>query len=347
MNSANATIVTENESYTTRTIPLPLTAESPERSDALSDFLKPCQLRCQSAQPWRLTAPWGIELRKAGPGFLIVKEGSCLLRASGSTDEMTIRQDDLVVFTGDGGVVLYDRLGSRLAVIDQAPEAGGQPMSEPLHLGGGGPTTRVLWGTFGIDDDYTRQAFSLLPAVLVARGNEPEATKGLVPFLQIVVDELESGRAGGEVLVNRLLHGILVYALRATRFTLPNAESFLPALCVPGLGMALAGMHARPEHDWSVRELAEVAGFSRSKFAILFMDVLGRPPFDYLRSIRMRLACQLLTDTDRGIKEIAARVGYATEASFSNAFTRYCGCAPGVYRHQQKAARAESRVPPA
>jgi AraC-like DNA-binding protein len=75
---------------------------------------------------------------------------------------------------------------------------------------------------------------------------------------------------------------------------------------------------------------------SRSKFAVRFVEVFGTPPFDYLRDVRMRLACRLLHETDLGIKEISARAGYATEASFSRAFSQWCGCAPGAYRRRKE-----------
>jgi AraC-like DNA-binding protein len=52
----------------------------------------------------------------------------------------------------------------------------------------------------------------------------------------------------------------------------------------------------------------------------------------------MRLACRLLRESEKGIKEIAGRVGYSTEASFSKAFTHWCGQAPGEYRRQSRRA---------
>ena len=183
-----------------------------------------------------------------------------------------------------------------------------------------------------------------MPPLLLACGDGPDAA-GVGPFVRVLLDELDSSRPGREVLAERTLHALLVYALRATPLALPGADRLIPALNVPGMGMALAAIHSRPDHEWSVRELAELAGLSRSKFAVRFVEVFGCPPFDYLRDVRMRRACELLRETEQGIKEISARVGYATEASFSRAFSTWCGSAPGAYRRQKKAALADGVVP--
>ncbi|HLJ10808.1 MAG TPA: AraC family transcriptional regulator [Planctomycetaceae bacterium] len=321
------------------------TASKAQADDVLSAFLAPCRLECRRIQTWRFASPWGLEFRKAGPAFVIVLEGGCVLRVAGMPDDLTIRAGDLVVFTRENQFVLCDRVGSRLTDGDRMIEASAGTPSE-LHLGGAGPASRLLWGGFGTADDYTRHAFSLLPPVLLARGEGPGSSSGLEPIVRVLLEEIDERRPGAELLLNQVLHALLVYGLRATPLTLPESQALVPALGVPGLGMAVAAIHARPEHDWSVRALAETAGLSRSKFAIQFVEVLGCPPFEYLRDVRMRLACRLLLETDCGIKEITAKVGYATEASFSKAFARCCGCAPGFYRQQKSTQRVSQNSHP-
>lgn len=312
--------------------------------DLLSAFLSPCRIQCRGTRPLRLTAPWGLRFDESGPGFFVVLEGECLLRIDAMTDDLPVHQNDLVVFTREADFAILDRPHSRLVPADQLLERTAV-MAQPVQLGGGGKGVRLLWGELVPADDYTRQAFALLPPLLVARGDAPEIAAGMGPLLRLFVDELEQHRPGGDLLVERVLQAMLVYALRLTSFSLPAADGFMPSLAVPGLGLAVGAIHSRPEHDWSVRELAELAGLSRSKFAARFLEVLGRPPVDYLREVRMRLACQLLNESDFGIKEIAVKVGYATEASFSKAFARSCGCAPGEYRRAARGAAPAGQHP--
>jgi AraC-like DNA-binding protein len=311
-----------------------------EATDVLTAFLAPCRVQCRRTRLWRFTAPWGIELAGAGPGFLAVLDGAGLLRRGGATGDLVLRQNDLVVLTREESVVLRDQPGSRIVANDDSPTSSSLATCDTRHLGGGGPATSVLWGALTSDDDYTRQALHLLPPLLLAPG-EGRAAARLKPLLSLLLAELEERRPGGALFVDKMVHGLLVVALRETPPNLPDSVGLVKALSVPGLGVALAAMHTRPAREWSVSELAGLAGLSRSKFSLRFVEMLGCPPFDYLRDVRMRLACQLLQDTDHGIKEVSARVGYGTEASFSRAFSNWCGTAPGTYRRQKRSAPAE------
>jgi AraC-like DNA-binding protein len=91
-------------------------------------------------------------------------------------------------------------------------------------------------------------------------------------------------------------------------------------------------IHQRPEHSWTVRALADEANLSRSGFAARFKTRVGAAPQRYLQRYRFSKAVQLLRTTDAKIYEIARRVGYDSESSFSKAFKRLMGKAPGAYR---------------
>jgi AraC-like DNA-binding protein len=51
-----------------------------------------------------------------------------------------------------------------------------------------------------------------------------------------------------------------------------------------------------------------------------------------LDQVKQRLACVLVDDPELALQEIAARLGFGEVASFSRAFKRWTGCAPGSYR---------------
>jgi transcriptional regulator GlxA family with amidase domain len=51
----------------------------------------------------------------------------------------------------------------------------------------------------------------------------------------------------------------------------------------------------------------------------------------------MQLAQDLLRDSTRGLAEIAARVGYESEAAFSRAFKREFGASPAAWRRGPRA----------
>lgn len=64
----------------------------------------------------------------------------------------------------------------------------------------------------------------------------------------------------------------------------------------------------------------------------LFKKVLGKTFSEYVVSIRINKACQLIKNTDLSIKEIALKVGYADYFYFNKVFKKQCGTTPARYR---------------
>ena len=65
-----------------------------------------------------------------------------------------------------------------------------------------------------------------------------------------------------------------------------------------------------------------------------FVDLVGDTPMQYLAAWRMHLARRLLRESNIGIAELAARVGYEFEAAFSRAFRRASACRRPLARRQ-------------
>jgi transcriptional regulator GlxA family with amidase domain len=103
------------------------------------------------------------------------------------------------------------------------------------------------------------------------------------------------------------------------------------------VGAALALVHRSPERDWTNASLAEAVGMSRSRFAARFTALVGEPPLTYVARWRLETAAGLLQDGGLGLAEVAARVGYESEAAFSKAFRRRFGTPPGAYRRMSAA----------
>ena len=95
---------------------------------------------------------------------------------------------------------------------------------------------------------------------------------------------------------------------------------------------ALTLIDATPGEEWSLNRLAREVGMSRSAFAEKFAKLIGKPPMEVVADARMRAAATLLEAGQTGIDDIAARVGYRSEAAFSRRFQRHFGVTPGRYR---------------
>jgi AraC-like DNA-binding protein len=98
------------------------------------------------------------------------------------------------------------------------------------------------------------------------------------------------------------------------------------------VGRALSLLHERPGHSWTVEELSESVGLSRSSLAQRFTDFIGQPPMQYLTRWRLTIAAQRLRSENASLARIAEDSGYDSEAAFNRAFKRTLGTTPAAWR---------------
>jgi AraC-like DNA-binding protein len=97
------------------------------------------------------------------------------------------------------------------------------------------------------------------------------------------------------------------------------------------------------DHRGTIADLAEEVGISRSALVERFTRYLSEPPMTYLTRWRLQLAARSLEKTSRGVSDIAADVGYESEAAFNGAFKREFGQPPGRYRSDYTVALKEGK----
>jgi AraC-like DNA-binding protein len=175
--------------------------------------------------------------------------------------------------------------------------------------------------------------FVALPSVLVANLRGRPCVEWVQSSFRYAAREHAARRPGSQEILARLSELLFVEVVRGYIEQLPGeATGWLAALRDPPLARALAAMHERPAHPWTAEALAKEACLSRSAFAERFAGTLGMPPISYLTQWRMLLAGQRLRESSETIAQIASSVGYESEATFSRAFTREMGLAPGAWR---------------
>ena len=76
------------------------------------------------------------------------------------------------------------------------------------------------------------------------------------------------------------------------------------------VGRALALLHGEPARAWTVEDLALEAGLSRAALAKRFAELVGDSPMQYLAGWRMHLARRMLRESNLGMAELAAQIGY-------------------------------------
>ena len=126
---------------------------------------------------------------------------------------------------------------------------------------------------------------------------------------------------------------MLVEALRLRLAeNIERVPGWLAALADIRLRAALSSIHQEPARAWTLAGLAHVAGMSRTAFAQLFKEKVGKTPMQYLTHWRMTVAAKWLKDPAESVSSVAAAVGYNSESAFSAAFRRKMGRSPSRAR---------------
>ena len=83
--------------------------------------------------------------------------------------------------------------------------------------------------------------------------------------------------------------------------------------------------------EYSVEELSADLAMNRATLYRKLQGITGQTPKDFIRSIRLKRAAQLLRDTDLSISEIADHVGFSTPRYFTKLFKETFGMLPSQY----------------
>jgi AraC family transcriptional regulator len=88
-----------------------------------------------------------------------------------------------------------------------------------------------------------------------------------------------------------------------------------------------------------VNDLASAVHMSPYHFARMFKQATGQPPHVYITSKRMDQAKNLLGNSGLSLVEVAASVGYQTQAHFTGVFHKHVGTTPRAFRMNCRAER--------
>ena len=185
-------------------------------------------------------------------------------------------------------------------------------------------------GYFGFEKNHASILLGMLPPIVHIK---KEADKLRIRWsIERMMAELREPQPGSFLVLQHLAHMLLVQALRAHLAEgLNGGIGWLFALADEQIGPAINAMHGEPAHPWTLHELAEKVGMSRSGFAAKFKETVGATPIDYLIRWRMLLAGDRLKNSGDPISIIAQSLGYESESAFSTAFKRVMGCSPRQY----------------
>ena len=317
--------------------------------DALSETLRVVHLVGAIFIEARMSAPWCYQSPAADvaapllePGaerviiFHLITQGECLAQIDGHAP-VRLAAGDVVLFPQGHAHLMSSAPG--------LPPARGAALTEVLSRrprkivhGGGGAVTRLLCGYLACDSRLARLLFGGLPPLLSVSVRDSTAGAWLEASMRYALAEARSPRPGGAGVLAKLAEVLFIEVLRLYMNEQTSSRcGWLAGVRDRTVGAALAQLHCRPAHEWTLERLARAAGTSRSVLAERFQQIVGSTPMAYLAQWRMLLASQLLCRSNAPLARIAEDIGYKTDTAFIRAFRREYGVPPAAWRRQQSA----------
>jgi AraC-like DNA-binding protein len=318
--------------------------------DAFSEILSGVKLNgavfftAKFSAPWGFTTPtWNQFAAAVAPGaehlvpFHLLIEGTSHIELF-EGGSIALSPGDVVIFPHGDAHHMSDNKSTRRPFPNYGIRAKVDARDlSPLHAGGGGEVSRFVCGYMTCDPELCRPILSGLPPVFKVNIRTDSSGTWLESSILHLVEEAASGRVGSEAMLAKLSEALFVDTLRRYVASLPEQQvGWLAGTRDPVVGKSLRLLHSRVAHPWTIADLADEVGISRSALVERFTRYLAEPPMTYLMKWRLHLAARALEKTSKGVAEIAADVGYESEAAFNRAFKREFGRPPGRYRNDRK-----------
>lgn len=291
-----------------------------------------------------MSAPWGVAFPDQPDRalFYVLSRGSCYIEVEGEDGPLPLVGGDLLLLPGGSPHIMSDQPGRHTTPVEEVRAGGTYDSRGVFHSGGGGAKTSLIVGRFRFENHSAIPLLSSMPRLIRLKDDGAHMMPGLASTLRLLSSEAHATLPGKEILMDRLADVLFVQVLRGyvsqeerEGRSLDMGTGLMHALMDPQLSQALQLMHTKPEHPWTVAELAQRVGMSRTAFATRFMALAGVGPIEHLTQWRIQKACELLRDGVKTLDEVAWRVGYESAASFSRVFRRELGMSPGRYRSEQ------------
>jgi AraC-like DNA-binding protein len=205
-----------------------------------------------------------------------------------------------------------------------------------FRAGGTGPRSRFICGFLACDRMIAETIIAGLPRLLRVNLRNDSSGRWLESSLAFAVAESAKRKAGTTAMVTKLSEAAFVETLRRYLLHLPPGQTgWLAGARDPVVGNALRLIHREPAYQWTLASLAQKSGTSRTALATRFRRFLGESPIAYLTRWRLVLGARSLAGSSSGVAQIAADVGYKSEAAFNRAFKRVYGLPPARYRRDK------------
>ncbi len=297
--------------------------------DVLSSALAKLKLKTYVSGVTDVGGKWAVSF-PAYEGFKlqVILKGECWIELGESKTRHCLRAGDCSLMTRGQAFVMATDLTAKIQTYAEVMEE--YAKKGTLTQGGGGDL--LLIGVhLQFEGHLPKIMFGDLPPLIHIEEHMEQAA-----ILRWTIErfraEFRGQQTGRSLMLSHLAPIMLLQILRIYLASTKTERNWLSSLSDPRLSKAIEAIHFEYHNALSLDDLAQIAGMSRSGFALNFKKHVGIPPMDYLTNWRMDIACELLESRTHSVGEVAFAVGYESESAFSFAFNRVIGCRPGFYQ---------------
>lgn len=147
----------------------------------------------------------------------------------------------------------------------------------------------------------------------------------IIKLFDILKREESHGGLFSEMLIKNLITEIIISVIRNSS---QDENTVIPTL----LQKAVAHIHNKFREPLSLGTLAKFCNVTPNYLGMQFSKKMGISFSDYLNTVRLRYACNLLDGTDLSVKEVAFACGYNSIEYFGYIFKKTLGASPLGYK---------------
>ena len=147
-------------------------------------------------------------------------------------------------------------------------------------------------------------------------------------LFEMIVEALTQRKEEYAALYWHLMEALFIRLTHLTKDALPDNQTHNFYQIVPAINY----ISKHYEVEVCVQDLAKMCNMSESLFYKIFHTAINMSPIEYLNSVRISSAENLLKNSSKSITEISQDVGYTTLSSFYRQFRKTNNCSPRDYR---------------
>ncbi|MEO1131547.1 MAG: AraC family transcriptional regulator [Cyanobacteria bacterium J06639_1] len=181
-----------------------------------------------------------------------------------------------------------------------------------------------------IDPDKVVEALGdrLHPDRQAFRRQHRARDKQLQLLIQALLAEAEAGAPNGTLYADMVTTALATHFVNHYGIEYSDVRDRLPGISRGHIQPAIDFIEASLTDDFSLDELAAIAGLSKFHFSRLFKQALGLSPHQYVIQRRVERAAIALRRGENTILQVAHHFGFADQSHFTRAFKKVKGVTP-------------------